>query len=410
MPGQSGNYMASSETASITKPSVVDFNNTEIAFAHKSNTELNRTGWLFRMMNKQWLVNVGGTAGLWLNSTGIGLFNPFIRATIFKQFCGGTSLDNSVEAIDHLKQRNTYTVLDYGAEAKTKEVDFDLTLQENLRAIQFASNHKAVTVISSKVTALASFDLLEKFQRKEAFLSEEQKAFDRIVGRLDTLCSSAQANGVAIFFDAEETWIQDTIDHLVKLMMEKYNRERVVAYQTYQLYRKDKLQNLKSDYEEAKSKGYILGAKTVRGAYMEKERKRATTLGYPSPIQDNKEATDRDYDAAISFLVDHYQDIASCNASHNARSNQLQAELMEERGIPHDHPHLTFCQLLGMSDIITFNLAQAGFNVAKYVVYGPVKEVVPYLIRRARENSSVTGEMSRELGLIMTEIKRRGLK
>ena len=402
--------MASSETASIAKPSVVDFNNTEIAFAHKTNKDLQRTGWLFRMMNKQWLVNVGGTAGLWLNSTGIGLFNPFIRATIFKQFCGGTNLDNSVEAIDHLKQLNTYTVLDYGAEAKTKEADFDQTLQENLRAIQFGANHKAVTVISSKVTALASDELLEKFQRKETFSAEEQKAFDRIVGRLDTLCKTAQANGVAVFFDAEETWIQDTIDHLVKLMMEKYNRERVVAYQTYQLYRKDKLQSLKSDYEEAKSKGYILGAKTVRGAYMEKERKRAAAMGYPSPIQDNKEDTDRDYDAAISFLVDHYQEIASCNASHNLRSNQLQAELMVARGIPRDHPHLTFCQLLGMSDIITFNLAQAGFNVAKYVVYGPVKEVVPYLIRRARENSSVTGEMSRELSLIMTEIKRRGLK
>jgi proline dehydrogenase len=402
--------MVSSDAGSISTPSVVDFNNTEIAFSHKSNGELNRTAWLFRMMNKQWLVNVGGTAGLWLNSTGIGVFNPFIRATIFKQFCGGISLENSIEAIDHLKQRNTYTVLDYGAEAKTKEEDFDLTLQENLRAIQFASNHKAVTVISSKVTALAADDLLEKFQRKEPFSAEEQKAFDRIIERLDTLCKTAQENGVAIYFDAEETWIQDTIDYLVKIMMERYNRERVVAYHTYQLYRKDKLQSLKSDFEEAKAKGYILGAKTVRGAYMEKERKRATAMGYPSPIQDNKEATDRDYNAAISFLVDHYQDIASCNASHNVKSNQLQTELMVQRGIPRDHPHLTFCQLLGMSDIITFNLAQAGFNVAKYVVYGSVKEVVPYLIRRARENSSVKGEMSRELNLIMTEIKRRGLK
>jgi proline dehydrogenase len=361
-------------------------------------------------MNKQWLVNVGGTAGLWLNASGLRIFNPLIRATIFKQFCGGISLDNSVETIDHLKERNTNTVLDYGAEAKSAEKDFDFTLQENLKAIQFASTHKAVSVISSKVTALASFDLLEKVQAKTPLSAEEQKAFERIVQRLEKLCRAASDNGVAIYFDAEETWIQDTIDDLVKRMMEKYNRQRVVIYHTYQLYRKDKVQSLMTDYEEAKAKGYILGAKTVRGAYMEKERNRAATMGYPSPIQNNREDTDRDYNKAITFLVDHYQDIASCNASHNLKSNQLMAELIVERNIPRNHPHLSFCQLMGMSDNITFNLAQAGFNVAKYVPYGPVKEVFPYLIRRARENSSVTGEMSRELGLILTEIKRRGLK
>jgi len=402
--------MVSSDAAPTSKSSDVDFENTEIAFAHKSNGELKRTAWLFRMMNKQWLVNIGGTAGLWLNSSGLRIFNPIIRATIFKQFCGGISLENSAEAIEHLKERNTYTVLDYGAEAKSAEKDFDCTLQENLRAIQFASTHKAVAVISSKVTALASFDVLEKFQAKQPLSSEEQKAFDRIVQRMDTLCKAASENDVAIYFDAEETWIQDTIDLLVKQMMEKYNRQRVFIYHTYQLYRKDKLQSLMTDYDEAKAKGYMLGAKTVRGAYMEKERQRAATMGYPSPIQDTREDTDRDYNKAIRFLVDHYQDIASCNASHNLWSNQLLADLIIERNIPRDHPHLSFCQLMGMSDNITFNLAQAGFNVAKCVPYGPVKEVFPYLIRRARENSSVTGEMSRELGLILTEIKRRGLK
>jgi len=402
--------MVNSETRSISPAGVVDFNNTQIAFAHKSNGELNRTAWLFRLMNKQWLVNVGGTAGLWLNSTGIGLFNPLIRATIFKQFCGGTNLENSVEVIDHLAQLHSMTVLDYGAEAKSTDRDFDLTLQENIRAIQFAATHKAVKVISSKVTALGSFDLLEKFQANEKLTNEEQASYARMEQRLDKLCKTAHEHEVAIFFDAEETWIQDSIDLLVKKMMEKYNRDRVVAYHTYQLYRKDKLKSLKDDYEEAKSKGYILGAKTVRGAYMEKERQRAIDMGYPSPIQDNKEATDRDYDAAISFLVDHYSEIASCNASHNMKSNHLQAELIVEHDIPRNHPHLSFCQLMGMSDNITFNLAQAGFNVAKYIPYGPVKDVVPYLIRRARENSSVTGEMSRELSLILTEIKRRGLK
>ena len=193
-------------------------------------------------------------------------------------------------------------------------------------------------------------------------------------------------------------------------MMEKYNRTHVVAYHTYQMYRKDKWQSLQDDYKEAQSKNYILGAKIVRGAYMEKERKRAEELGYASPIHETKEDTDRDYNLAVRFLVDHYEQIASCNASHNQYSNQLQAELIAEKGIPRNHPHLNFCQLYGMSDHITFNLAQAGFNVAKYVVYGPVKDVFPYLIRRAQENTAVTGEMSRELSLIMGEIRRRGLK
>ncbi len=410
MPGQSGNLMVSSEAGSISTPKVVDFNNTEIAFAHKTNGELNRTAWLFRLMNKQWLVNAGGTAGLWLNSSGIGLFNPLIRATIFKQFCGGTSLEDSIETIEHLHQLNTSSVLDFGAEAKTTDKDFDQVLQENLRAIQFASTHQGAPVISSKITALASDEILEKYQLKVGLSPEEQKAFDRIVQRLDTLCHAAWEKGIRIFFDAEETWIQDTIDDLVKKMMEKYNKENVVAYHTYQLYRKDKLQSLYADYLEAKEKGYILGAKIVRGAYMEKERRRANTMGYPSPIQETREATDHDYNQALSFLVDHYQEIASCNASHNLRSNLLQAERIVDQGIPRDHPNLNFCQLLGMSDNITFNLAKGGFNVAKYMVYGPVKDVVPYLIRRARENSSVTGEMSRELSLIMEEIKRRGLK
>jgi len=410
MPGQYGNHMVSSDTGSISTPPVVDFNNTQIAFAHKSNSELSRTAWLFKMMNKQWLVNLGGKATLMVNSTGIGIFNPIIRATIFRQFCGGINLEDSKETIEHLHQLHTYSVLDFGAEAKSCDDDFDKVLEENIRAIRFAATHAGIPVISSKITALAAFEVLEKYQTKQGLNTEEQKAFEKVEQRIDKLCQVAAENKIAIFFDAEETWIQDSIDQLVKKMMEKYNKERVVAYHTYQLYRKDKLQSLKADYEEATAKGYILGAKIVRGAYMEKERKRAASMGYPSPIQDTKEDTDRDYNAALSFLVDHYQEIASCNASHNQKSNLLQAQWIVERGIPRDHPHLNFCQLLGMSDNITFNLAKAGFNVAKYVVYGPVKDVVPYLIRRARENSSVTGEMSRELSLILTEIKRRGLK
>jgi proline dehydrogenase len=260
------------------------------------------------------------------------------------------------------------------------------------------------------VTALASKDILEKWQTRQLITDEDQQAFARVEARVDKLCRAAFEHGVAVFVDAEETWIQDTIDQLVRNMMERYNKEKVVVFHTYQLYRKDKLESLKADHREAREKGYILGAKLVRGAYMEKERERARVKNYPSPIQETKKDTDRDYNEAVRYCVDHYEQIALCNASHNQESNLLQAELIAARGIEKDHSHLSFCQLYGMSDHITFNLAKAGYNVTKYVPYGPVKDVLPYLIRRARENSAVTGEMSRELSLIVAELKRRNLK
>ncbi len=399
--------MVKPEPVIKTPPGVVDFSNTEIAFAHKSNAQLKRTAWLFKLMNRSWLVDAGSSVALALNHTGIHIFNPIIRATIFKQFCSGTSLEDSRSAIDHLLAQGVQTVLDFGAEGKEQEAEFDATLAENLKALRFASTNPGVPVISTKVTALASNDLLEKHQSRVPLDPQEQAAFARIEGRLDVLCSTAQKAKVAVFIDAEETWMQDTIDGLVKQMMEKYNRERAVVYHTYQIYRKDKLASLRQDHEEARQKGYILGAKIVRGAYMEKERDRAAAEGYPSPIHDTRADTDRDFNNAVRYCVEHYEEIASCNASHNMVSNQLQAQLIIEKGIQRDHPHLNFCQLYGMSDHITFNLAKAGFNVAKYVPYGPVKEVVPYLIRRAQENTAVTGEISRELSLILAEIRRR---
>lgn len=402
--------MASSETDSPPQPRFVDFSDTQIAFAHKSDRELRQTSWLFKFMNQPLFVKAGSAIGLWLNDTGINIFNPLIRITFFKQFCGGTSLEDCKDAIDHLRENNTLAVLDYGAEGKTTEEDFDKTLSENIKAIQFASGNPGVPVISSKVTALASNELLEKYQSGHPLSASEIIAFEKVIHRLDKMCAAANNGKVALFIDAEETWIQDTIDELVKKMMEKYNRESAIVYHTYQMYRKDKLEDLKNDHVEAKAKGYILGAKVVRGAYMEKERKRAEEKGYPSPIHDTKEDTDKDFNAAIKYCVDHYLEIASCNASHNLLSNKLQAELITGRGLPKRHSHLSFCQLYGMSDNITFNLAASGYNVAKYVPYGPVKEVIPYLIRRARENSAVTGEMSRELSLIMQEMRRRKMK
>lgn len=402
--------MGNSENTTNTKTSAVDFSNTAIAFAHKNNQELRKTSWLFRFMNKSWLVQPASSFGLWLNENKINIFNPIVRKTFFWQFCGGTTLEDCRDVIDHLRENNTLTVLDYGVEGKTTEEEFDSTLAEILRAIRFASTNPGVPVVSTKLTSLASNDLLEKYQSGKTLNADEKESFENFFARVDRLCREASENNIAVFIDAEETWMQDTIDHVAKSMMEKYNCDKVVVYHTYQMYRKDKYESLLADHRAAREKNYKLGAKIVRGAYMEKERKRAAEMDYPSPIQETKADTDKDFNAAIRYCVEHHGEIASCNATHNVFSNQLQADLIAEKNIAHDHPHLNFCQLFGMSDNITFNLAAAGYNVAKILPYGPVKEVIPYLIRRARENTAVTGEMSRELSLVLQEMRRRGLK
>lgn len=387
-----------------------DFSNTELAFAHLSDRDLQKAAWLFTLMNKAWLVKSGSAFTLWLNKAGIRLFDPIVRATIFDHFCGGTTLADSAKTIDRLWRQQVFTVLDFGLEGKSGDDNFDKTLAENLRAIRFASATSGIPVISSKVTGLADERLLEKIQAGDTLSPDEQAAFARVENRLETLCQAAADAGLSVYIDAEETWIQDTIDKLVKTLMARHNRQRVVVFHTYQLYRTDKLAGLKADHEEAKAKGYLLGVKTVRGAYMEKERLRAIEREYPSPIQPDKASTDRDYDAAIRYCIAHHEEIALCNSTHNAESNLLQARLMDDLGLPRDHPHLAFCQLYGMSDNLTFNLARAGFKAGKYVPYGPVHEVMRYLIRRAQENTSVTGEMSRERKFLLAEMKRRGMK
>lgn len=389
---------------------VVDFSNTEIAFSNKSNRELKKTARLFRLMNNPFLVSVSSKLSLWSTKWRLPFADRIVEDTIFYLFCGGKTLLECQPVIDMLYKHRTLTVLDYGAEGKSTEEELDATLEELLRAVEFAASNVSVPVVSTKLTSLAANDLLEKWQSDTPLDDQERIAFGRVVDRLSRLCEKAQSLGVRIFVDAEESWMQDTMDYLVEMMMERFNREQVVVYNTYQLYRHDKLEDLKSAFEKARTQGYMLGAKLVRGAYMAKEREKAQEMGYPSPIQPDKEATDRDYNAAVRFCVDNYEHMASCNACHNVESNMLQAELIAEKDLPRRHPNLNFCQLLGMSDYITFNLSEAGFNVAKYVVYGPVKEVVPYLIRRAEENTSVAGDMSRELKYITKEVERRGLK
>ncbi len=386
-----------------------DFTNTEVAFAGKSDEALAKSARLFALMNKHWLVGIGSKLGIAAIKMHLPFVEGIVKNTIYEQFCGGTTLLETLKTIEHLQKQNVLTVLDYGAEAKEKEEDFNHTMNEIIRAIEFASQTPGVPMVSTKVTGLARFELLEAIQRGDVLSKELRAEYKNVLKRVDAICYVASQKNVSVFIDAEETWIQDTINHLVNLMMKRYNRERAVVFNTFQLYRTDQLQYLMHSFNLAKKEGYVLGAKLVRGAYMEKERERAAKMGYTSPIHPNKAATDDAYNTAVRFCVDNYEKIASCNASHNAESAMLQAELIAQRGIPRDHPHLLFCQLYGMSDNLTFNLAKTEYNAAKYVPYGPVREVVPYLIRRAQENSSVTGDMSREYQLVLKEMKRRGL-
>jgi len=391
------------------KSNTVDFSNTEIAFAGMTDKELKNAARLFGMMNKKWLVSVGSQLGL----TAIKLrlpINTIVKKTIFRQFCGGTTLLECQPTVDHLNKHNVLTILDYGAEGKSTEEAFNATMRETMRAVRFAHENDTVPIISTKITGLARFELLAKIQRGEKLTNEEQREYDNVFKRLDSICYVAHENGVGIFIDAEESWIQDTIDYMAFAMMERYNRKKVIIYNTFQLYRHDRLNFLKKSYHIAQKKNYILGAKLVRGAYMEKENARAEKFNYASPIQVNKSATDKDYNEGLRFCIEHHEEIATCNACHNETSAWYMIELIERLQLDKSHPHLNFCQLLGMSDHLSFNLAQAGYCVAKYVPYGPVRDVVPYLIRRAKENTAVIGDMSRELGFIVKEMKRRGMR
>ena len=388
----------------------IDFTNTAIAFAGKTDAQLKKMTRLFQLMNQSWLVNLGSKLGVAALNLNVPFVEATIKNTVFEQFCGGTTLLGCQPVINQLYDLKALTILDYGAEAKTTELDFNGTMNEMIRAIEFAAQNKSVPVVSMKITGIARFFLLEKIQKGEALTEEEKKEFKNVNKRLDAVCYAAHNKKVGVFVDAEESWIQNTIDFLVTKMMKRYNKERVIVYNTFQMYRHDRLQYLIDAYEEAKKEGYLLGAKLVRGAYMEKERARAAALNLPSPIQPNKQATDNDYNTAIHFCVEHYYHIGSCNATHNTESCALQASLIDQKGIKKNHPHLNFCQLYGMSDNLTFNLTEAGYNVAKYLPYGPVQDVIPYLIRRAQENSAISGDMNREYELIVREMKRRGLK
>ena len=399
---------------------IISFDNTENAFAYKTNKSLRKAHFLFSSMGFGWLVKLGTSITPWAISAGLPI-KGIIRNTIFEQFVGGETLQETAAVASALGKFQVQIILDYGVEGGDYgEEGLDHACDEFIRVINYASTQPNIPFMSIKVTGLARFGLLEKLDttalaksgfegrvHTEVLSKPEVEEWNRVIERMHKICSIASEKKVGVLIDAEETWIQDPVDALSMQMMEKYNGETAVVYNTIQLYRHDRLQFLQDSYHVANRKGFLLGAKLVRGAYMEKERKRAAELNYNSPIQPNKEATDRDYNLAVEFCIEHIERIATIVASHNEFSNLLATKLLVEKNLPLHHDHIHFSQLYGMSDNITFNLAKAGCPVSKYLPFGPINDVVPYLMRRAQENSSVAGQTGRELGLIKKELQRR---
>jgi proline dehydrogenase len=385
------------------------FENTEIAFRHCSNSDLKRAYWLFKVININFLVKIGPPVTNFAMKIGLPI-KGLIKATIFKHFCGGETIAECDHTIENLYNGGVGTILDYSIEGEDDEVVFDQTTGEITRTVERATVDKAVPITVFKVTGVARFGLLEKLDTGEQLSPPEQEDWLKAQARVKEICGFAAAKGIPIMIDAEESWIQQTIDMLALDMMRKFNRKKAIVYNTYQLYRHNKLASLKNDHAIAEKEGFILGAKLVRGAYMEKERRRAEEMGYPSPIQPDKQSTDKDYDASMDYCTHHIDTIAFVAGTHNEESCRLLAGLLDKKRIDHKNPHVYFSQLLGMSDNLSFNLADAKYNVAKYVPYGPIKAVLPYLFRRAQENTAIAGQMSRELSLIVKELKRRRLK
>lgn len=404
---------------------VISFDNTKTAFAYKSNIELKEAYRLFSLMSNSWLVTMGTALTPWAIKSGLPV-KGVIRKTIFKQFVGGETLNEITPVAQKLDQYNVQVILDYGVEGKQSEADFDAAKDVFINVINYAASQPNIPYMSVKVTGLARHTLLEKLHtlmqttegnslinRYNSALQqlqlEELNEWQRVYERMHAICDTAANNNIGMMVDAEETWLQDPLDALTMLLMDEYNRGRLVIFNTLQHYRHDRLEFLKKSEKAAKERNFILGVKLVRGAYMEKERERAEEKGYPSPIHIDKTATDEDYNKAVKFCIEHLDHVCVVVASHNEYSNMLAVNLLEQKGLPLNHPHVHFSQLYGMSDNITFNLAQAGCSASKYLPFGPIADVVPYLMRRAEENTSVKGQTGREMALIRKELKRRGM-
>ncbi len=385
-----------------------EFDNTEIAFEYRSDKEMKRAKFLFSAMSSPTVTNMG----MKLTELAISWKFPvkgLIKSTLFNHFCGGETMDEAAQTAAIIGKYHVGTILDYGVEGKESEADFDRAVPEFIKAIKYAAKNKNIPFISMKVTGFARFNLLQKVHAQVQLNDAEKAEYARIYDRINQVCKAAAENNIMVLVDAEESWVQQPVDDLTDAMMEQYNKTRAIVFNTFQLYRHDRLEFLKVSVERAKAKNYLQGAKLVRGAYMEKERNRAADMGYKDPIQPSKQATDIDYDAAVLYCLENLKNLALFIGTHNEASCLKAAKYMIDHNIPSNTDRVYFSQLFGMSDNISFNLAHEGYHVAKYLPYGPVYDVIPYLMRRAQENTSVAGQTSRELSLIEKEIKRRNL-
>ena len=388
---------------------LLDFQDTATAFADKSNAQLKEKYRIFKLLNSPFLNALGSGAAKFALSLGLPV-EGLIKATIFEQFCGGETIEECEPTVETLGRSHIGAILDYSVEGKSTEEAFDYTRDEIIRTIDRAKDDPNIPFAVFKVTGVAPLGTLERLSKRKKLDAKSQAKCERIHKRVGEICEYAYSVGQPVFIDAEDSWIQDAIDRLAVDMMEKYNRERAIVFNTLQMYRTDRLQYLKDARRQAKLDGYILAVKLVRGAYMEKERDRAKEMGYASPIHETKAATDADYNAALEYCMRHVQDISFVAATHNEISSKRLTALMNEMGIPPNHPNIFYSQLYGMGDTISYVLAANGYNVSKYVPYGPVADAIPYLIRRAEENSSAAGQVSRELEMISKELKRRNLE
>lgn len=384
------------------------FDNTQVAFSLKSDTELERAYFLFKLIASQPLVKIGTAVTNFALKAHLPV-EGLIRSTVFDHFCGGVNEVDCLKVVDNMFTKGVSSVLDYSVEGKEEEAQFDAALEMTLKTIEFAKEREAIPFAVFKPTGFGRIDLYEKVGEKAVLTEAEQQEWNRVMARFDLACKTAHEKDVLLLIDAEESWMQDAADAIVTDMMRKYNTEKAIVFNTLQMYRWDRLDYLKNLHEKATSEGFYIGMKLVRGAYMEKENERAAARGLKSPICISKEATDINYNAAVLYMVEHIDKMAVFAGTHNEESSYSLMQLMTEKGIAKNDKRIFFGQLLGMSDNISFNLAENGYNVAKYLPFGPVRDVMPYLIRRAEENTSVAGQTSRELMLIKKEKERRKL-
>ncbi|CAM4011685.1 proline dehydrogenase family protein [Flavobacterium weaverense] len=382
------------------------FNNTQVAFSLKSDTELDRAYFLFKMIDNQPLVRIGTAVTNFALKANLPV-EGLIRATVFDHFCGGVNEDDCLSVVDKMYTKGVSSVLDYSVEGKEEENQFDAALDMTLKTIEFAKERQAIPFAVFKPTGFGRFELYEKIGAKIALTADEQAEWNRVLVRFDQVCNEAHKKNVALLIDGEESWMQDAADEVVTNMMRKFNKEKAIVFNTLQLYRWDRLDYLKQLHEKAKAEEFFIGMKLVRGAYMEKEIARAIEKGYPSPICATKEATDKNYDDTVCYMAEHLDTMSIFAGTHNELSTYKLMELLKEKGINANDERIWFGQLYGMSDNISYNLAENGYNDAKYLPFGPVKDVMPYLIRRAEENTSVAGQTSRELSMIKAERNRR---